>query len=158
MALNLVSTALGGAIGFLSATLIAAQNARLAAGGRLRAAFAPELAIMRATPSNERTPLKNILNEPGRMPPRDVTEILFAAFERHAAAVEEYRFFVPTWNRAAYQAAWQAYYLTGGSINFTSYMIGVDSHELFCERVEAVLEFTRFWRSNTWRPLKPRDL
>ncbi len=110
MELNLAGIALGGVIGFLSATLIATQNARLAAGSKLRAAFAPELAIMRATPSNVRIPLKDILNEPGRMPPMDVTEILFAAFNRHAAAIEEYRFFIPARNRAAYEAAWQEYY------------------------------------------------
>jgi len=38
---SLVSVATGGIIGFLSATLVAGQNARLAAGSKLRAPFAP---------------------------------------------------------------------------------------------------------------------
>lgn len=57
----LAGTALGGLIGFVLSTLIADRNARIAAGSKFRAIFAPELAIMRATPSSERSPWKDIL-------------------------------------------------------------------------------------------------
>ena len=148
----LAGTLIGGLIATCSATWIAKLNARMAAGSRLRAAFAPELAIMRATPSNERTPWKDILNEPERMPEQDVTKFLLSAFEaRHAAAIEEYRFYVPAKRREAYEETWKAYYLTGGSINFTAYMIGQESHEIFCRRVESILSFTKFsWRDWGW--------
>lgn len=156
----LAGTALGGLIGFVSSTLIADRNARIAAGSKLRAAFAPELAIMRATPSNKMTPWKDILKEPERMPDQDVTELLLSAFkDRHAAAIEEYRFYVPARKRAAYEDTWQTYYLTGGSISFTIYMVGLGSHELFCERVEAIFSFTRLsWRDGGWLPSPLRNL
>lgn len=150
----LAGTLIGGLIATGLATWIAKLNARMAAGSRLRAAFAPELAIMRATPSNERTPLKDILNEPGRIPEQDVTEFLLSAFKaRHAAAVEEYRFYVPAKRRVAYEEAWKAYYFTGGSINFTAYMVGQESHQLFCRKVESIFNFTKLsWRDGGWLP------
>lgn len=46
----LAGTVLGGGIGYLSAKGIAIHTARLQAGAKLRAAFAPELAIARTTP------------------------------------------------------------------------------------------------------------
>jgi len=51
--------------------------------------------------------MEDISNAPGRDPKQDVTVILSAAFDRHAAAIEEYRFYVPVRNRAAYEAAWE---------------------------------------------------
>lgn len=84
--------------------------------------------------------------EGGRSRPRkdDVDAFLEAAFfERHAVAVEKYRFYVPEKDQAAYDAAWLAYYEEGRSIRFTQYMIGEDAHALFHKRVNDILGFTK---------------
>ncbi len=136
---SLVGGMVGSLIGFLGATGVANRTTFKTAGARLRAAFAPELAIVRATPSNASVPLKDILGPAEK----DLDRVLEAAFSRHGTAVEEFRFFVPPRSLAAYDAAWRGYYLAGGSIDFTGYMIGERSHEEFCERVEAIFQFTR---------------
>lgn len=82
-ALSLVNVCVGAAIGVGSAVVVADRNAKHAAGAKLRAAFAPELALMRATPSVDRTSLEQIKADPQT----DLDRVLQAAFPRHAAAV-----------------------------------------------------------------------
>lgn len=144
---GLAGTALGGAIGYLSATLVANQNARLAAGAKLRAAFAPEMAMMRNSPSElMQPPLRQLFDHPHK-PSTD--ELLEKAFqERHAAAIEEFRYLVPRHNQMAYDAAWREYQEAGAHkisdgpviYRFTIY---TSNHELYCQRVEAILRFTK---------------
>ena len=127
---NVVATISGGLIGYFSASRIARLNTRLAAGVKLRCAFAPELAQMRLT----RT-YKSFNN---------VKTLLEDAFPRHAAAIEEYRFFVRPKYESAYQDAWEAYYC-----DFLEYAMGEDGEtpqerfKLFEQRVHAILRFTQ---------------
>jgi hypothetical protein len=113
---------MGGAIGLASAWWLSRVDARRQAGARLRAAFAPELALVALGSTN-------------------VEEALKSAFPRYAAAIEEYRFYVPTGERAAYQKAWTDYHLVGGSVRFFDYYMGDGARALFEQRVNAILRF-----------------
>lgn len=91
----------GALIGALSAYWLATELARVkeyrAACVRLRAAFAPALAMIylaRHHGNHDRP------NDHGFIQ----TELL-----RHAAAVEEFRVFVPDSKRSAYQETWESY-------------------------------------------------
>jgi hypothetical protein len=95
-----INVGLGGLIGYLSSARIARLNARLAAGAKLRCAFAPELASMRLARTDEFGVVDRLLSD---------------AFPRHAAAVEEYRFFVRRQDQAAYQQAGEEYYTKRGN-------------------------------------------
>ena len=134
--ITLAGVALGGLIGYLSASRIARLNSGIAAGAKLRSAFAPEIAQMRLT----RT-YKNFNN---------VKTLLEGAFPRHAAAIEEYSFFVPRKDRAAYQKAWEDYCYKAGGVDFLEYAMGEgegekpqELFELFQKRVKAILRFTQ---------------
>lgn len=129
----LLPTVAGGLIGFLVAHRMADRNVRLAAAGKLRAAFVPELAVMRHTPSDPiNTPLNLIL---GQQREQDADVLLEQACkERHAPAMEEYRPLVPTAQQGAYDAACCAYQ----QHNFGAY---ARDHPLYCRRVDSVLRF-----------------
>jgi len=116
----------GGGIGFLTARFTTNRNARAAAAGKLRAAFAPELVAMRFDRAKEKFDADRLLRE---------------AFPRHAEAVEEFRFFVKTGDKAAYEQAWRQYYEVGGSVRFFDYMMGDDPLECFETRVRSILRF-----------------
>jgi hypothetical protein len=128
---NIAVLALGALTGYLSASRIARLNSRLSAGAKLRCAFAPELASMRLARTDEFGVIDRLLND---------------AFPRHAAAIEEYRFFLRPKDQAAYQQAWEQYYTnggtTGGSVSWTDYYMGDKPKELFEQRVQAILRFT----------------
>jgi hypothetical protein len=130
--LTSINVALGGLIGYLSSSRIARLNARLSAGAKLRYAFAPELASMRLARTDESGVVDRLLGD---------------AFPGHAAAIEEYRFFVRRQDQAAYQQAWEEYYTnggtTGGSVRWTGYYMGDKPKELFEHRVQAILRFTQ---------------
>jgi hypothetical protein len=136
--LPLAGTALGGAIGYWSAIGVAKRNAHRAAGYDLRAAFATELAKVRNTPHHTWTSLERIVGDPKD----DLNEILRAAFERHATAIEKYRFFVPAAKRSAYQAAWQEYYMEEGKMGFQCYVHGKSGQDDFIRIVEAIFCFS----------------
>jgi hypothetical protein len=126
------------AIGFWVTTWHEKRKARRAAASELRAAFAPELAIVRTTPHNIWTSWDRILGDPKA----DLNEILRAAFERrHAPAIEKFRFFVPASSRAAYDAASQDYYLEGTEIGFFRYMYGESGQADFFRHVDAIFRF-----------------
>lgn len=140
--ITLAGVALGGLIGYLSASRIAHLNARLAAGVKLRCAFALELASMRLARTDEFGVVDRLLSE---------------AFPRHAAAIEEYRFVVRRKDKPAYQQTWEKYYTnggtTGGSVRWTDYYMGEKPKELFEQRVQAILRFTQ---RSLWRRLQDR--
>ena len=131
---TLVSVGVGGLIAHLSSSGIARLNARLAAGAKLRTAFAPELAELR---------LGRIYKDF-----TDVERLLNEAFPGHAAAIEEYRFFVRPKDRAAYQQAWEEYFKQGESKFLLQYALGENAEEphelsaLFEQRVQAIFRFT----------------
>lgn len=128
-AITLINVALGGLVGYFSAARISRLNGRRAGGVRLRATFAPELASMRlARTDKDLGGVEGLLRE---------------AFPRHAAAIEEYRFFVRPKDQAAYQQAWEEYYSIGGSVSFVDYYMGEKPNELFEQRVQAILRFTQ---------------
>jgi hypothetical protein len=70
------------------------------------------------------------------------------AFEQHAMVVEEYRFYVPADDRPAYDGAWRAYYMEEKGedrlgVGFLRYSARDGGPALCCERIEAILHFTR---------------
>lgn len=87
-------TILGALIGALSSYKVANHNERLKAANQLRVKFAPALATLRQG-RNEKSV--------------DVDSVLHDALPGHAAAIEEYRFFVRSTDIAAYQKAWDEY-------------------------------------------------
>ena len=105
------------------------------ARAKLRAAFAPEIGELRVMGDywhdkpRPSTTEKNI-----------VVNILYKAYPRHAAAIEEFRAYVSSADIAAYQDAWENYYKNG----FEDYD-GYDSHSkpftLFDERINAIFRF-----------------
>src|SRR6476646_11109947 len=97
---SLAGVVAGGFIGFYSARQISTLNARRQAGATLRATFAKEIALVRLAHGADHS--------------IDVEAVLRAAFPQHAAAIEEYRFFVRPNDRAAYDKAWRDYYEVGG--------------------------------------------
>jgi hypothetical protein len=68
--------------------------------------------------------------------------VLREAFPRHAAAVEEYRFFVRPNDQAAYDKAWRDYYEVGGSVRFFDYSSkgSGGSFDQFEKRVQAIFK------------------
>jgi hypothetical protein len=97
----------------------------------LRAAFAPAIASVRLAHGAD----KSINAE----------EVLREAYSRHAAAIEEYRFFVSPKDRAAYENAWRAYYEVGRCVRFFDYCSkgSGGSFEKFEERLGAIFAFTK---------------
>jgi hypothetical protein len=117
----------GGLVGFCSARYISTLNARRQAGAALRAAFAKEIASVRLAHGADKS-IK-------------IEQVLTEAFPRHAAAIEEYRFFVRPKDQAAYERAWREYYEVGGSVRFFDYYMTGASYEIFEKRVLAILQF-----------------
>jgi hypothetical protein len=136
--ISLGSRMLGTAIGIWQATWLANRNAHRAAVSDLRAAFAPEMAIVRTTPHDTWNSLERILGDPKV----DLKEILRVAFERHATAIEKFRFFVRPASLSAYDATWRAYYMEEGKIGFLRYMYGDSGQTDFLGNVEAIFRFT----------------
>jgi hypothetical protein len=110
-----------------SARRISVLSARRQAGAALRAAFAKEIAAVRLAHGADKS-IK-------------IEKVLTEAFPRHAAAIEEYRFFVKPENQAAYEKAWREYYEVGGSVRFFDYYMDGASYEVFEKRVSAILHF-----------------
>ena len=110
----------------LSAKLLKAQNREVAAA-RLRATFAPEMAIMR-----ERHQSKTIDEEL----PRDIIKALNDGISRYWPTVEEFRLYLSDEKKKEYDKAWQDYYWHGG----LAYVRKSDI-SLYFERVEKILAF-----------------
>jgi hypothetical protein len=127
--ITLAGVVAGGLVGFFSARKISDLNARRQAGAALRAAFAGEIAKVRLAHAADKS-IK-------------IEQVLLEAFPRHAAAIEEYRFFVNPKDEAAYERAWREYYEVGGSVRFFDYYMNGASYDLFAKRVYAILQFTK---------------
>jgi hypothetical protein len=120
---------IGALITYKIAFSLAFINAKREASAKLRAAFAHEIASMRLAGANQKT--------------IEVEALLFEAFPRHAAAIEEYRPFVRVKDLAAYQQAWENYYCIGGSVRFFDYYMGDGCYDLFQSRIDEILKFTK---------------
>ena len=119
--ITLLGVIVGGFIGYYFSWKVAAEQIRSMAGAKLRAAFAPEIADYYLLDSQMR-------------------ELdLRLAVHRHASAIEEYRVFVPCESQTGYQKAWECYYepFRGQDVIYT------DRKEVYRERVEAILKFTK---------------
>lgn len=125
---SLAGVGAGGLVGYLSARRISVLNARAQAGAALRAAFAHEIVKVRQAHRGDSS--------------INIEEVLTQAFPRHAAAIEEYRFFVKPKDRDAYERAWREYYEFGGSIRFFDYYMENAKCELFENRIRAIFQFT----------------
>lgn len=93
------------------------------AGAKLRASFAPELAKMRLDSSGKEKV--------------DIEKMFNSALPRHAAAIEEFSFYVPDKDKEKYYKAWGNY-----SATYIGYVLGPDPHKDFRDRIHAILQFT----------------
>jgi hypothetical protein len=123
---SLVSVALGGFVGFVSAILISTRNDRLRAASQLRAAFAPQMAELRLAGAD------------GPM----IEKLLGDAFMHHAAAIEEYRPYVKANARESYDEAWRNYYEVGNSVRFHDYSVE-GGRDIFYKRVGEILSYAK---------------
>lgn len=126
--LTISGVVIGGFIGFISAYRIGKINYKREAGSKLRTAFAPELASVKLSANNANM---------------NIEELLSSAFAKHATAVEEFSFHVKKRDLSSYYEAWHNYYEVGGSIRFFNYYIGENCRQLFEQRVNAILEFSK---------------
>ena len=129
-----VSTLLGVIVGGLVSFFVNCKLNRIkdkqVAGGKLRAAFAEELAILHPQLGHENV---------------SADKVLHAALSKHTAAVIEYRFFLKGKQRDRFDQAWIDYYSANGDKRcawFVQYEVGENARELFVERVNGILNFT----------------
>jgi hypothetical protein len=128
-AFTLLGALIGAVLAYRFGIQLAAHNARRAAGTQLRAAFAPELAALRAARVDKSLP---------------IDEILVEALLKHAAAVEEYRFFVSKKTHLTYQAAWQQYQdANKGGVFVESFVGESDPHGVIERKIQDVLRFAK---------------
>lgn len=97
---SIVMGIIGGLIGFFSARRISNLNAKHIAITNFRKAFAPVLAKIYLNKWHGIVPSETIV---------DFENFLKEALLGHAAAIEEYRFFVSKSQVTAYQEAWEKY-------------------------------------------------
>jgi hypothetical protein len=124
---GLIGTVIGALIGYFSAKRLTTLRTKIDAGGKLRAAFAPEIAQMRLFASGQKI---------------DVQQLLTSAFPRHATAIEEFSAYLCKGQKKKYYEAWRNYYEVAGSVRFFDYCMGDEPHKLFFERIHVILEFT----------------
>lgn len=112
---------------------LAGHNALRVGGSNLRAAFAPTLAQLdnaRSHPSTHEAPA--------------IDQHLIDALPHHAAAVEEYRFFVPFRERADYQQAWDEYRQAAKGGTFVAGFVGHEDPYLPLEqKIQWVLRYAK---------------
>jgi len=109
----------------------AETQARKIAGAKLWAAFAPEIAkydLFR----------DSVMLTAGGM---DNADKLFKdALPKHAAAIEEYRWFIPSKNQPDYQKAWEDY---KNGVTSGDYWEGENRKNIFKQKVEAIFKFIK---------------
>lgn len=125
--IGIIGTLLGVIIAYFLSLRAAKAQCRRIAGARLRAVFAPEIAQYNLLPEGQ------------------IYDMLMAALPKHAAAIEEFRCFVPRKHQEDYQDAWNNYHRppdARGMIYLTFYAVGTDRRELFKQNIDAILKFT----------------
>jgi len=130
---NLASVAVGGIVGFLSAQRISKRNTRAIACAKLRAAFAPSLALI------------YIARHHGAHDKPSVDSGIKKALMDHGAAVEEFRIFVPINERSAYSEAWEEYRKIAAQHSFDTvgeeWELEAKEGELLEGKINAILSF-----------------
>ncbi len=126
--IGVIGTLLGVIIAYSLSLRTAKIQHRRIAGAKLRAAFAPIIAKYNVLmKKREDFALSTMFEE---------------TFWEHAAAIEEYRCFIPRKSQKDYQEAWENYYWNYGGIYFTDYVVGDNRHEIFQQRINAIFKFT----------------
>jgi hypothetical protein len=101
-----------------------------------RSAFAPALAILYLRKMHRAN-----LDSP------DVDGFLFKAILDHAAAIEEFRIFVPEGKRTAYQKAWEDYRKIAGDkdhgVFVTKFITKVDPYDFIAQKIHDILIFAQ---------------
>lgn len=127
---TLLGFIVGGLVSFFFNYNLNRMKDKQVAGGKLRSAFAEELAKLHPQLGD-----KSVIAD----------KVLRAALSKHTAAVIVYRFFLKGTQRARFDQAWIDYYSANGDKRcpwFTQYEVGENARELFAERVNAILKFT----------------
>ncbi len=124
---TLLGAIAGAAITYYFALRIAKTNTRIIAGIKLRAAFAPEIAIYKLN-----------INRGDKWHINMMDNMFKEALTKHAAAIEEYRPFVPRESQRAYQQVWENYY----SDFLEYYDTGEGEQSVFKKRIDAIFKFT----------------
>ena len=115
--------ALGAFFAYQSGIKLIQKNHIKEAGAKLRAAFAPELAKIRLDSSGKES--------------FDIKDMFTSALPRHAAAIEEFSFYIPDKDKDKYYKAWENY-----SATYIAYVLGPTQYKDFFDRVHAILQFT----------------
>ncbi len=124
--MGILGTLLGVIIGYLLSARVAKLQWRRISGGKMRAAFAPEIAKYYLLMKKDNRQVQGMIN------------IFEKALPRHAAAIEEYRAFVPCKSQGAYQEAWENYHQ-----NFLDYWDeGKGEQTPFKHRIDEIFKFT----------------
>lgn len=134
---SVASIGLGGVVGFLSAREISDRNARATASAKLRAAFAPALAKIDLHKRHGSTH-----DQP------DVTGFFKSAVLDHAAAIEEFRVFVPVCKNASYQEVWEEYFQSVHEQQYDSWNAektkeGDHEWHIVVSKINAILDFAK---------------
>ena len=114
---------------------MANAEALRAARAKLRAAFAPTFGELRVMGDYWYHKPRPCITEENI-----VGNLLYKAYPIHAAAIEEFRFYVSSADAAAYQEAWENYYKKGFE-DYDGYERDAKPFSLFEERVNAILRF-----------------
>lgn len=121
---------LGAWLTYRFAMSLAESGALRLAGIKLREAFAPEIAKF---------------SHPERVHPFASSNILEAAFEKHQAAVNEFRLYLKSHQLDGFDRAWQDYYYAPGNnpVDFSQYFGGIEEVKLALARMKAIVAFTK---------------
>lgn len=134
-AFTIVGALIGAVIAYWLSTQLERRKEHRTACAKLRSAFAPALAII------------YIARHHGThdKPPVDAT--IKNTLLLHAAAVEEFRPFVPASNRGAYQEAWEKYRQTAAQCPFSTageeWGLNMKEGELLERNIHAILQFAK---------------
>jgi hypothetical protein len=126
--IGIIGVLLGALFGYFLSLRAAKLQWRRVAGAKLRAAFAPEIAKYYLNMERGDKWHINMMND-----------MFKEALPQHAAAIEEYRPFVPRKSQEAYQQAWDNYYR-----NFLDYYdTGEGEQAVFKQRIGAIFKFSK---------------
>lgn len=123
---TLGGVAVGGLVGFFSARHISDRNAKAVASAKLRSIFAPRLAQLDMALVDDVVAVT-------------LDDDIRAAIPTHAAAIEEFRPFVPCRERDAYRKKWDDYYKYTSAIYFHGEK---ERMKAVSQKINAILRFT----------------
>ncbi len=133
---SLTGVALGGIVGYLSARRVSDKNSRATAAAKFRAVF-----------SHTQAQLAIAIRHSDDFTKPNTSNVLRDDFIRHAAAIEEFRPFVPCEDREAYQQTWEEYC----SLEPTLWDGGIlkpphenqEAEACFGQKIHAILRFAK---------------